>query len=281
MTNNNKKQLDSSSLPPYYCFIMRINQHPDETPQEMTARLNRNTYMRDYTARKRKAKKALARRKAKAKRTSSAGGKGLPPKSAIFDDNFNPIKTIEPSRSDIREAQEILSLDDAEEILGLDDRDELAVSQAMLDDMRHVYKTMGGRTKLYELIQGNDAQFLNMIKELIKVETSLLTAKMRKGISGDGGNGRQNFFVVLKGLDDPTAILDDPNTDSADIDYKQIEHALNPHSVHDSTYEEDVLGKDAAPEQLVGSVLDEEAIKDGEGALTFDDILGEGEEAWL
>lgn len=234
-----------------------------KTPEQLEAeRIKRNAYQREYQ-RKKKAAKQLAAKKAAQKlarqqRKSNPGG-GLPAKTAVFEDNFNPDKTIEPSKDDIKKAMLQLELEAETDEQDEESLSEMGFSKAMLQDMRAVYKELGGREKLLSYVSTGDAQFVNLIKELIKVETSLITAKLRRNInSKDNGNGRRNFFVVLKGLHDPTAALDDPKNEN--IDLAQIERALNPNSVNDSIYEETVLGKDDPPEQLSGSVLDEEAL---------------------
>jgi hypothetical protein len=74
-------------------------------------------------------------------------------------------------------------------------------SYRMLQDMRWVYKKVDGRKKLLELVDADDKQFAFMVKELIKFET----ARMEKD-KGNSADSNQNFFVILKGLDDEEAL---------------------------------------------------------------------------
>lgn len=130
-------------------------------------------------------------------------------------------------------------------IENIDGDDEKSAHQ-MLADMRWVYRKVHGRKKLKELVEGDDKQFVSMVKELMKIEAALMTAKIRKdgdvGSNG-GGVGQQNFFVVLKGLEEglKNAVVIDKS-----VDMKQITRAMNP---DENCYEpEDVGDSTAAPE---------------------------------
>jgi hypothetical protein len=79
-------------------------------------------------------------------------------------------------------------------------------STRMLNDMRHVYKKLDGRSKLEKLMK-SDREFLFMIKELMKIESAQLTAKIRAK-EEIGGKGDRMVFVVLKGLEDEKPIRD-------------------------------------------------------------------------
>lgn len=99
-------------------------------------------------------------------------------------------------------------------------------AQEMINDMRWVYKQLKGRSKLKALMTG-DKEFMAMVKELMKVEASILTNKLR---AKDGGNGRQGFFVVLKGLEKekPIERLTEAMRDKKPINIKQVERAMDP-----------------------------------------------------
>ena len=96
----------------------------------------------------------------------------------------------------------------------------------MLQDMRYVYRKVKGRKKLAELIEADDKQFVFMVKELMKIESQLMSAKIiaREDLNG---TAQQTVFVVLKGLEDGPQILDVTPGDE-DIDHKQIAAALTP-----------------------------------------------------
>jgi hypothetical protein len=74
----------------------------------------------------------------------------------------------------------------------------------MLQDMRWVYKNVRGRDKLKKLVKSDDRQFVTLVKELMKIETALLTAKLRQEatIKAQPVTENNQFFVVLKGLED-------------------------------------------------------------------------------
>ena len=129
------------------------------------------------------------------------------------------------------------------------DGDDEKSAHRMLADMRWVYRKVHGRRKLKELVESDDKQFVSMVKELMKIESALMTANIRKDgdVAVGGGTGQQNFFVVLKGLEDDTkmvsAVLDKT------VDMKQITRAMNP---DENSYEpEEAVDKDAAPEMLL------------------------------
>ena len=96
----------------------------------------------------------------------------------------------------------------------------------MLQDMRYVYRKVKGRKKLAELIEADDKQFVFMVKELMKIESQLMSAKIRAR-EDLNGTAQQTVFVVLKGLEDGPQILDVTPGDE-DIDHKQIAAALTP-----------------------------------------------------
>lgn len=114
--------------------------------------------------------------------------------------------------------------------LGLDDDD-----YKMLADMRAVYKSLGGKAKLMKLIKSDDKNLLGMIKDLMKIEGSLMAAKL-KG-KGDGLGG-QAVFVILKGLQTEADILD-PKKGA--IDLNQVSDAINPSAAAKVEYEEEMV----------------------------------------
>ena len=95
----------------------------------------------------------------------------------------------------------------------------------MLLDMRYVYKKVDCRKKLKTLIASDDKQFVFMVKELMKIEAQLMSAKIRAKEDLNGG-GQQTVFVVLKGLEDMPKVLD--VTPEENIDQRQIAAALTP-----------------------------------------------------
>jgi hypothetical protein len=103
------------------------------------------------------------------------------------------------------------------------DENDVKAAYQMLQDMRYVYKKVGGKAKLLKLMEEDDKQFVFMVKELMKIESNLMTAKSKEN---DNGSKGQMVFVVLKGLEDEIKL----NTmmGPKDVDIKQITDALNP-----------------------------------------------------
>lgn len=64
-----------------------------------------------------------------------------------------------------------------------------------------------------------------MVKELMKIEASLMAAKVRKGEDLNQPDQR-SFFVVLKGLEDEKKYLSSEMDKT--IDMGQIQKAINP-----------------------------------------------------
>lgn len=95
----------------------------------------------------------------------------------------------------------------------------------MLLDMRYVYKKVDGRKKLKTLIASDDKQFVFMVKELMKIEAQLMSAKIKAKEDLNGGT-QQTVFVVLKGLEGMPKMLD--VTPEDDVDHRQIAAALTP-----------------------------------------------------
>lgn len=83
------------------------------------------------------------------------------------------------------------------------DNKETQDAQRMLQDMLWVYGQVNGREKLLKMVQADktNKEFVFVAKELIKVQTALLTAQIRAKSEGAIG-GNKVVFVVLKGLGD-------------------------------------------------------------------------------
>ncbi len=127
-------------------------------------------------------------------------------------------------------------------------------AQQMLQHLRYAYRNAvgptgkKGRARLVELME-NDGEFKFAVKELMKIESSLLAAKIRKADDGRGGVGQQNFFVVLKGLEDEKKYLGAGRVDKT-VDMKQIQRAINPDMGEVYEAEEEEVSQRGAPEQL-------------------------------
>ena len=106
----------------------------------------------------------------------------------------------------------------------VEEGEELLGSQ-MFQDMRAIYKKLKGRDRLEKWAK-DDKNFLVLAKELMKQESVLLAAKIRKG-EGEGPNGQsQSFFVVLKGLEEEKGLAE--KFDDKTVDMKQVKHVLEP-----------------------------------------------------
>lgn len=162
-------------------------------------------YYREYRKRK-KAEAANPSTRPKAPRRV-----GRQSKSAAISENFNPTKIIKPTKADLKKAGAIPRKKSEKEAFD------------MLADMRHVYSEVGGREKLEQMVMGDDKMFVGLAKDLMKVETALLTASIRKNDTG-GGAGGQTVFVVLKGLEDEKRL----SVQSGVVDLEQVQQALNP-----------------------------------------------------
>lgn len=192
-------------------------------------------YMRVYRAKKRKRAGKNPVSHSEAWHRKREGRKS---KDAVIADGFNIEKIGGLSKKDERVVEALVG----------DEVDDIKSANQMLQDMRWVYREVKGRRKLLGLIRSDDKQFVVMVKELMKIETALLSAKIRK--EGDtGGVGNQNFFVVLKGLDDSSVVKE---VVDKTIDMKQIENALNPNA-EEYVAEETGNSRDA-PEQLMKPV---------------------------
>lgn len=101
------------------------------------------------------------------------------------------------------------------------DEENVDAAYQMLQDMRWVYRKVKGRKKLKQLIDDDDKQFVFMVKELMKIESQMISAKIR---SKEDPGGNQTVFVVLKGLaEEKQYEVEDPL-----INMKQIQHVIQP-----------------------------------------------------
>ena len=214
--------------------------------------------------------------------TSKLGGRKS--KGEAITDNFNTVKRTIPTKKDLKSAKkELCNKCEVEPVYAkgmckkcyyvswdragnrkvnkpvASETDDIRSANQMLQDMRWVYRKVKGRDKLKNLVKEDDKQFVFMVKELMKIEASLLTAQIRKeGVDSPGQNG---FFVVLKGLENDKNILSVVNDKT--INLKQIENALNPSSI-EVYQEESVNNKE--PEQLFKSMvnIEEDNMEDEE-----------------
>jgi predicted RNase H-like nuclease (RuvC/YqgF family) len=121
---------------------------------------------------------------------------------------------------------------EVEEDAKVDVNEEEAARSAyqMLEDMRYVYRNAGGRAKLMKLMKADDKQFVFMVKELMKIEATLLATKIKT--KGEGGKTDGAVFVVLKGLNDEKVdSLKIITVDGEKVNVGQIRDAMNPHFV--------------------------------------------------
>jgi hypothetical protein len=148
---------------------------------------------------------------------------GNKPKDSEITDNFNPDKI---TGEDDRE-MELLARQQALAEGGDVSEEEVAEAYKMLQDMRWVYRMVNGREKLKKLVEGNDRQFVAMVKELLKIESAIMTAKIRTK-EERLGEGQKTVLVILKGLEEEKQYIDVTPTD---VDTRQIAQMLNPEDV--------------------------------------------------
>jgi hypothetical protein len=157
------------------------------------------------------------------------------------------------SASDIQESDEPSKDSDAQS------------AYQMLQNLRYAFKNAvgpsgkKGKQRLVELM-GTDTEFKFFVKELTKIEASLLSAKIRKEGDGNGqGGGQQNFFVILKGLEEEKKFIT-TGSDDKTVDLKQITRAINP--TQGEVYEEEEANRGDKPDEIIRKV---ETIEDTEG----------------
>jgi len=143
---------------------------------------------------------------------------GTRPKDSAVTENFNQQKLNEDERENELQARRQALLNGT----GGDDIDE---AYRMLQDMRWVYRMVNGREKLKKLMESDDRQFVGMVRELLKIESAIMTTRIRakEGLI----EGQKTVFVILKGLEDEKKLGEVIDIDS-DVDSKQIAGILNP-----------------------------------------------------
>jgi hypothetical protein len=131
----------------------------------------------------------------------------------------------------------------------------------MLQDLRYAYKHSEGedgkkgKPRLVELMK-SDSEFKYFVRELMKIEASLLAVKLRRNEEADGSkSSQQNFFVVLKGLEGDKQLVQSM-TDKT-VDLKQIQHAMQAATEEVGHYQDDAPSSDV-PEILLGGMHMEE-----------------------
>jgi len=129
----------------------------------------------------------------------------------------------------------------------IEDTSDFKSAYQMLQDMRWIYRHVHGRKRLKALVEDDDKQFVFMVKELMKIEASLMAAKVRKGEDLNQPDQR-SFFVVLKGLEDEKKYLSSEMDKT--IDMGQIQKAINPGLTNRNETKERE-DKNQPPEQLL------------------------------
>ncbi|HHT9136785.1 MAG TPA: hypothetical protein ACFYEK_06000 [Candidatus Wunengus sp. YC60] len=167
-----------------------------------------------------------------------AGGRKT--KDREITDNFNPNKRGNLSKRELNKVKKdsLPDIPDIEDVEGLLDGDSLSFQ--ILKDMRAAYTSANGKTKL-KTMMGNDKDFAAVVKELLKVESALLSAKMKK--DGDGGPGNSAaVFVIIKGLEDEKRVDKAIKLTDTGVDLEQVMNALNPNAEKRVVVEEKVEG---------------------------------------
>ena len=174
-------------------------------------------------------------------------------KDKVLVDGFNPIKELTPAQQKVRanalnalaiahkntaerkrlakeEAARRAAAVEAARAAGVyvDPMPEIAeeeiLESVLFQDMRAIYKKLKGREKLEKWAK-DDKNFMTLVKELMKQESAVLAAKIRKG-EGEINGGSQSFFVVLKGLEEEKGLAE--KFDDKTVDMKQVKHVLEP-----------------------------------------------------
>lgn len=161
---------------------------------------------------------------------------------------------VKSDKPDVEEPEDEVTKSDSPETDS--NKDDEKSAHQMLQDLRYAYRNAvgvdgkRGKQRLKQLME-NDGDFKFAVKELLKIEASLLAAKIRKD-GGDGeGHGlqQQNFFVVLKGLEDGPKMLEAAKSDAM-VDMKQVQRAINPDQGEVYEAEEEENNQRDAPVQL-------------------------------
>ena len=172
-----------------------------------------------------------------------AGGRRT--KDREITDNFNRDKKGNLSPRQLRKVQkqsnannDLPDISDLDDIINSDGDDNFAFQ--MLRDMRDAYKSVNGKKKLMELV-ANDKDFSSMVKELLKVESAILSAKMKEKDNGIG-SGSAAVFVIIKGLEDEKRVKEAIKLTDTGVDLEQVMNALNPNAEKRVEVEEKVEG---------------------------------------
>jgi hypothetical protein len=217
----------------------------------------RAKYMREYNARRRK--EPRSRPVTKPKRN------GRTPKGVELLDNFNFTKANTPSNAELKRIKDIfelppppitifpeMALDAPPDTPTPDGFDKNAYQ--MLEDMRHAYRHGGGKNKLVSFAKEDDRNFVFLVKELMKIESALLSAKIRKENTTANPLNQQNFFVVVKGLEDvPGSAGLAKAASGSGIDFVQIQQAVDPTQVGRSDFDDVFRDDNDAPDMLFGA----------------------------
>jgi hypothetical protein len=169
-----------------------------------------------------------------------AGGRKT--KDREITDNFNPNKRGNLSKRELRKVRKsaedsLPDIPDIEtDVEDLLDND----SFQMLKDMREAYKSVDGRKRLKEMI-ANDKDFSSMVKELLKIEAAILSAKMKGKDNGITG-GSAAVFVIIKGLEDEARVKKAIKLTDTGVDLEQVMNALDPNAEKRIVVEEKVEG---------------------------------------
>ena len=166
-----------------------------------------------------------------------AGGRKT--KDREITDNFNPNKRGNLSKRELNKVKKdsLPDIPDIEtEVEELLDND----SFQMLKDMRAAYKSVDGRKRLKEMI-ANDKDFSSMVKELLKIESAILSAKMKEKDNGITG-GSAAVFVIIKGLEDEKRVDKAIKLTDTGVDLEQVMNALDPNAEKRVEVEEKVEG---------------------------------------
>jgi len=202
-------------------------------------------------------------------RLTAAERLALRVRKTVLDKDAKKIqKDLDKTRNEIKKATEklggIVGGGDQEELeqeVSGSEVDNAKSAYRMLQDLRYAYRNsvgeggMKGKSRLVKLME-DDKDFKFAVKELLKIEAALLSAKIRK--DGDTpGEGSKGFLVVLKGLDMEKGEV----AIGGNLDIKQIENALNPNAVSRETQEE--VRNDGPPEQLMKDIFKEDEKEEG------------------
>jgi len=159
------------------------------------------------------------------KRKKKSGNK---PKDSVIADNFNMDKRGVVGQNEAVTGQNKGGRPPGR--LTQEQKDERA-SRQLLDDMRYAYRNAKGkggkkgRARMLELFE-TDADFKFAVKEMLKLESSMQSARIKRDPVG-GGGGRVTTFVILKGLQTEDEVMG-TGVQSKTLDLQQIANAYNP-----------------------------------------------------